>query len=97
MIFLATLIAWLAIPQNDKTVEEASPTAESVIEKFITAKGGESALRAIENYTITGKVISKNNVVHEFESYQAAGRFQLPVFLMELPAATEPMAGLLGG
>jgi uncharacterized protein (DUF1330 family) len=71
MIFLATLIACIAIQQND---QESTPTAESVIEKFIVAKGGEPALRKIKNCTIKGTVLSKNEIVGEFETYQAAGR-----------------------
>jgi len=51
MIFLATLIAWITIQQNDNPTQAVNPTAKSVIEKFIAAKGGDSALRKIKDCT----------------------------------------------
>lgn len=74
MIFLAILITCFAIHQNDEKAQESTPTAETVIERFIVAKGGESALRKIKNYTVKGKVLSKNEKVGEFEIYHAANR-----------------------
>lgn len=75
MIFLATLIAWITIQQNDNPTQAVNPTAKSVIEKFIAAKGGDSALRKTKDCTITGKVFSNNKIVGELETYHAANRY----------------------
>jgi hypothetical protein len=74
MRFAATLFACFTVQCTALDAQETVPSAETVIEKFITAKGGESALRKIKNYTIKGKVYSKQEVVGEFEIYQAANR-----------------------
>ncbi len=74
MLFFATLFACFAIQDIGQDSKESSPTAESVIEKFIAAKGGESSLRKIKNVSIKGSVFSNDEKVGAFEIYQAANR-----------------------
>lgn len=74
MYFFAMLFACLPVTQAGGDANEHRPTAESVIEQFVIAKGGEAAMRKVENYTLKGKVLSKNKIVGEFEVYQAANR-----------------------
>ena len=74
MIFFVTLLACLAILQLPADAQEQAPTAASVIEEFVVAKGGEAAIRKIKNYSLKGKVLSKGKVLAEFEIHQAANR-----------------------
>ena len=74
MTFFATFLLLFAFQQGTPAGQTQPPTAESIIEKYIAAKGGEAALRKIKNYKITGNVLSKNKTIVSFETYQAAGR-----------------------
>lgn len=60
--------------QEGKNTAHVSPKADAVISSFVRAKGGESALTKIKDYTIKGEVVSGNKVVGTFESFQAANR-----------------------
>lgn len=74
MNYFAILILCLTFQQAEHAAQEPALTAEAVIQKYVAAKGGKSALRKIKNYVIKGRVISGNEVLGKFESYQAASR-----------------------
>ena len=67
------LILWIAcaLPQESVTSQEENRTAQSVIDQYIQAKGGQQTLAKIKNYIIKGEVILKGEVVSKFEIYQA--------------------------
>ena len=71
MIFIAMLFACFPIPQNDDSEQAPDPAANSMLEEFVFAKGGEIAIRNRKNASVKGKVFSKNPLIGEFESYQA--------------------------
>ena len=73
MFFFAMLFTCLPFPQADG-MQKTDPTAESVLEEFVSARGGEAAMRKTKNYTFKGKILSSNKVLREFEIYQAANR-----------------------
>ena len=66
-------ILWIAcaLPQESVTSQEENRTAQSIIDQYIQAKGGQETLAKIKNYTIKGEVISKGEVVSKFEIHQA--------------------------
>ncbi|MCH2182462.1 MAG: hypothetical protein MK108_10695 [Mariniblastus sp.] len=60
-----------ALSQQPVTAQEENPSAQSVIERYVQAKGGQETLAKIKNYTIKGEVISEGEVVGKFEIFQA--------------------------
>ncbi|HBV63409.1 MAG TPA: hypothetical protein DEF45_10350 [Rhodopirellula sp.] len=74
MLPIILLLAIFSPLQKEPTLKKISPKAESVISRFIRAKGGESALKKIRDYAITGEVVAGERVVGTFEIFQAANR-----------------------
>ena len=73
MRFLILLAIFLTL-QDEQAANHISPKAESAISRFVKAKGGMSALKKIENYSIKGEVVSGSKIVGKFEIYQTANR-----------------------
>ena len=74
MLKVALLIAFVSFLRDEQIAKQISPKAESVIARYIQAKGGESALKKIKDYAIKGDVVSDAETVGTFEIYQAANR-----------------------
>ena len=55
--------------QIEQTLKKISPKVDSVMSKFIRAKGGESALNKIKDYAIKGDVVAGGSVVGTFEIF----------------------------
>ncbi len=74
MLQILLVLALFLQHQEGKNTAHLSPKADAVISSFIRAKGGESALKKIKDYTIKGEVVSSNKVVGTFEIFQAGNR-----------------------
>lgn len=74
LLNIAFLLAFVTPLQDEPTAEHISPKAKTIIARYVQAKGGESLIRKIRDYTIKGEVVAGNETIATFETYQGANR-----------------------